>query len=175
MGDGAGHAQAVRYAADGLRGPAGRVCWPPVKIITMKTIILFIALLVLASGLAAASVTIATKAQFKGQKGLSWPDGKVLMAPDEIVFPPCIVVRTNGTYTVQSGKERQLQEGEQLGADGMLTRPDGSISLVIDHVTLSRGRVVGFKDGAAADVREPLKLGVGAIVSPDGKITLPGS
>ncbi|MST93964.1 MAG: hypothetical protein EXS33_01585 [Pedosphaera sp.] len=46
---------------------------------------------------------------------------------------------------------------------------------MIDHVTLSRGRVAVFKDSAAADVREPLKLDDGAIVSPDGKITLPGS
>lgn len=160
-------------APDDLRGWAGRVCWPPVKTCILKTAFLLLTMFLLTSRLGAESVTSATKVQFKSQKVFSWPDGKELKAPDEIILPFSIVVRTNGTFTVKGGKERTLLEGELLGADGMLTRPDGSITPVIDHLTLSRGHVVVFRDGTATELREALKLGDGSTVSPDGKFTPP--
>ena len=139
----------------------------------MKNIILFVALLVLVSALDAAPVTGVAKVQFKDKKVSSWPDGKVLMAPDEIVLPFNIVVRTNGTFTVKGGEERKMLEGEMLMSDGMLLRPDGSIALVLDHVTLSRGRVLVTRDGISTELTAAMKLGDGTTVSPDGSVTPP--
>ena len=53
----------------------------------------------------------------------------------------------------------------------MLTKPDGSITPVMDHVSLNRGRVVVSKDGDATELREVLQLGDGTTISLDGKIT----
>ncbi len=110
------------------------------------------------------------KVQFKSQKVFATPGGKVLEAPNEIALPFDIVVRTNGTFTVKGGRARQLQEGEILGRDGMLIKPDGSIIPVIDHVTMNRGKVVVFKDGAATELHQLLQLSDGTSIDPEGKI-----
>ena len=119
----------------------------------------------------AVPTNVIEKVEFKNNKVLVWPGGEVLKAPNEITLPFGIVVRTNGAFTVKGGKARALQEGDILGTDGMLIKPDGSITPVMDHVSLNRGRVVVMKDGETTELRDVLQLGDGTTVSPDGKIT----
>ena len=111
------------------------------------------------------------RVQFKADHVYVWPDGQILAAPDEVKLPFDIVVQTNGAFTVKGGKQRQLHEGESLGADGMLTKSDGTIVPVMDHVTFNRGRVVVVKDGEASELTSVLKLGDGTTIAPDGQIT----
>jgi hypothetical protein len=111
------------------------------------------------------------RVQFKGDHVYVLPGGQILEAPDEAKLPFDVVVQTNGTFTVKDGKKRQLQEGESLGADGMLTKPDGTIVPVMDYVTLSRGHVVVVKDGETSELTSVLKLGDGTAISADGQIT----
>jgi hypothetical protein len=110
------------------------------------------------------------KVHFKDNKVLIWPGGVVLEAPNEITLPFNVVIQTNGTFTVKGGKARLLQDGDVLGADGMLIKPDGSVTPVMDHVTLNRGHVVVLKDGEPAEPRDVVQLGDGTILSPDRKI-----
>jgi hypothetical protein len=124
--------------------------------------------LVLASFAGAADTV--DKVQFSGGKVLLQPGGKVLVAPNEASFPFSIVVKTNGTFTVKSGKVRSLQEGDTLGRDGMLTKADGSITPVMDHVSLNRGRVLVVRNGEASELRELLKLPDGTSIYPEGKV-----
>jgi len=140
----------------------------------MKTFVvqLFLAFFAFSVGAAALS---GEKVQFKGGKVLVWPGGEMLKSPDEVQLPFAIVIQTNGTFTVKAGKVRTLQEGDVLGADGMLVKPDGTISPVMDHVTLNRGRVMLFKDGEATELRESLQLADGTTILPEGKISPRGS
>src|SRR6185436_14897852 len=66
---------------------------------------------------------------------------------------------------------RQLLEGEILGRDGMLIKPDGSIMPVMDSVSMNRGRVMVFKDGESTELRASMQLGDGTTILPEGKIT----
>jgi hypothetical protein len=136
----------------------------------MKAIVICLGLVCLAATAAAATNAVA-KVQFKGGKVLVLPAGEILVAPNEATMPFNIVVQTNGTFTVKGGKVRSLLEGETIGSDGMLTRPDGTISPVMDHVSFNRGRVLLFKDGEATEPRQLVILGDGTSISPDGKIT----
>jgi hypothetical protein len=113
----------------------------------------------------------AEKVQFKNDRVLALPGSQVLKAPNEITLPFDIVVRTNGTFTVKGGQSRQLLEGEILGSDGMLIKPDGSIVPVIDHVTMNRGKVVLFKDGVTTEVNALLQFSDGSSIVPEGVIT----
>jgi len=133
----------------------------------------FVALfcLIFCSGAIAAPANPIQKVQFQDKKVSVWPGGQVLEAPNQLKLPFDIVVQTNGTFTVKGGKVRTMQDGESLGGDGMLTKPDGSTAPVMDHVSLNRGRVVVVKDGDATELREMLQLGDGTTISPDGKIT----
>ena len=47
---------------------------------------------------------------------------------NEIILPHNIKVMTNGAFRVQNGKERQLTDGQVVGADGILINPDGTLS-----------------------------------------------
>ncbi len=141
------------------------------RIIAMKTNVLLIAFLVSISALTAAPSSGIERVQFTKHKVVSWPGGEVLNAPNQIALPFNIVVLTNGTFMVNGGRRRALQEGEILGADGMLIKPDGSITPVIDHVTLNRGHVILFKDGEPIELNQTVQLGDGTTVAPDWKIT----
>jgi len=138
----------------------------------MKNIFRCLATLFASSlALAAAKKIDAAKVQFTGDKVLFWPGGQILTAPKEAALPFDILVQTNGTFTVNRGKPRKLTEGEILDANGMSIKPDGSVTPVMDHVTLNRGKVMVFRDGQFEELRENLTLGDGAVVTPDGKIT----
>jgi hypothetical protein len=113
------------------------------------------------------------KVQFQSGKVTVSPGARILVAPEEVTLPFSIVVKTNGTFTVKGGSPRAFQEGDSLGADGMLTRTDGSILPVFDHVCRRNGRVTVLKDGQFAVPPETLKLADGTTIAPDGKITAP--
>ena len=113
------------------------------------------------------------RVQLKDARILSWQDGQMHRPTNEVALPFGILVQTNGVFRVGGGKERTLQEGEIIGRDGMLTKPDGSITPVIDHVTMNRGRVLVVKDGESAVLTGAIKLGDGSTVYPDGTIVLP--
>lgn len=96
--------------------------------------------------------------------------GKAEPMTEEVNFPKDIKVTTNGTFTVQNGKERELTTGQRLLSDGMLISPDGSIEPVQDHVAMKRGKMLLVKDGESRPVEQPITLPDGTRVLPDGRI-----
>ncbi len=79
-----------------------------------------------------------------------------------------IQVFTNATFKVNDGKVRNLEEGQTLRSDGYMLNSDGTLVPVTDHIVMSNGRVVVFKDGEGTPITEPLKLPDGSIINPDG-------
>ena len=130
-------------------------------------------LLLLPSVPAAAPRSPIERVQLQDARVLIWQDGQRLETTNEVAMPFAILVQTNGVFTVKGGKERKLQEGQILGRDGMLTKPDGSITPVMDHVSMNRGRVVVVKDGESSVLSGVMKLGDGSTVLSDGTIVLP--
>jgi hypothetical protein len=93
---------------------------------------------------------------------------------EELTMPGEIKVFTNGTFQVKEGAFRLLKEGQVLRADGNLLNPDGSIQPVFDHIALSKGRVMMFKDGKGEVMTGPQTLADGTLINPDGSYTRPG-
>ena len=87
---------------------------------------------------------------------------------NEVALPHDIRVMTNGTFCVKNGKPRPLEDGQILGADGMLTSRDGTVRPVIDHITLLRGRPVVMKDGEESILPDNLDLPDGQRITADG-------
>jgi hypothetical protein len=87
---------------------------------------------------------------------------------NEVTMPGDIEVFTNGTFRISEGKERHLQEGQILRADGYLWNPDGSIMPVFDHIAMSKGTVMVFKDGEGEALTSTLTLPDGTGINPDG-------
>jgi hypothetical protein len=86
-----------------------------------------------------------------------------------VAFPGNIVVNTNGVFKVGSGKERKLEKGQAITADGMLHNTDGSIGPVFDHYVGRGGRVYVVRDGAApAPMTENVTFPDGSSLTPDG-------
>ncbi len=79
-----------------------------------------------------------------------------------------IKVFTNGTFSVNEGKPRQLADGQVLRPDGFLLNPDGSIVPVCDHVTMTGQTVKLYRDGEASELTSPLTLPDGSTINPDG-------
>ena len=137
----------------------------------MKFIVPSLALFCSAAVSFAAATDSFDKVQLQGGKVLTWPGAKELLAPNEATLPFEVIVKTNGTFTVQGGKVRALREGQSITKEGTLNRPDGTTQPVVNHVTLTRGQVLLVQDGEAAPAREPVKISDGTIVYPDGKVT----
>jgi hypothetical protein len=129
--------------------------------------------LLVSFSLVAAPMIGVDKVQFRDNKVFAWQNGAVVAAITEVALPFEILVQTNGVFTVKGGKERRLGEGEILGHDGMLLKPDGSILAVMDHVTMNRGQVLRSEDGEAAAPRDSIQLGDGTTLRPDRKIITP--
>lgn len=126
------------------------------------------------SGLFALEPLTATeKIQFKENKVFVWSNGRAAEAQTEVALPFGILIQTNGTFTVKGGRIRALEDGDILGRDGMLLKPDGSIGPVMDHVTMNRGQILRAEDGEAAAARDVMQLGDGTTVRPDRKIIMP--
>jgi hypothetical protein len=125
----------------------------------------------MACRLQAAPPSSVDRVEFRSGKVLVWPGGETLVAPNDARLPHNIVVLTNGAFTVAGSKPRSLAEGDVLDSAGMLTRADGAVAPVMDHVAYQRGRVVVVKDGAGGEARQPVTLGDGARIDPDGRLT----
>jgi hypothetical protein len=119
---------------------------------------------------AAAPITGADKVQLQSGKVVVMQQGKATFAKADVALPHSIVIDTNGVYTVNRGKKRQLLEGETLDRNGMLLKADGSIIPVIDHVTMNRGRVMVMKDGDLSELKDRITLGDGSVITADAYI-----
>ena len=96
--------------------------------------------------------------------------GRLTLTTNDVQVAGLALVRTNGIFTVQSGKERQLREGQIINADATLSSPDGSIMPIVDHVSVKSGRAWVVRDGNAAPVAGEFALPNGSKVTPDGNI-----
>ena len=99
--------------------------------------------------------------------------GERTLLEAEIKMPGDIEVFTNGTFRVKEGKERYLQEGQILRADGGLLNPDGSIMPVCDHIAMIKGTVMVFKDGEGQALTATLTLPDGTGINSDGSYVRP--
>jgi hypothetical protein len=123
------------------------------------------------TGAAADAVSGVTR---KGDNLFLLRDGKTAPMTEEVTLPGDIKVMTNGLFTVKSGKPRELKNGQRLGADGMLTSPDGSIEPVEDHVARKDGKLVVVRDGESRVLDRQVTLADGTQVFPNGKLLFPG-
>src|SRR5262245_42890089 len=99
--------------------------------------------------------------EFTKKKVMVKRESGVTVATNKVELPLAILVKTNGVFTVKNGKERRFREGQVLGADGMLTSPDGTVVPVIDHLVLKQGRLMQVKDGESLPVTGEVALGDG--------------
>ena len=99
--------------------------------------------------------------------------GEWTLLESRMTMPGGITVFTNGTFRVNAGKTRRLETEQILRADGMLLNPDGSVMPVFDHIVMSNGKVMVFKDGEGEALTTPLTLPDGSIINPDGSYTRP--
>lgn len=95
-------------------------------------------------------------------------EGQTLPMTNQVVLPGDIKVQTNGVFKVKDGRERQFKEGQTLDAQGNLHGADGSLSPVVDHVTMNRGRLTVVRDGEPNTPGSGVTLGNGTRVQPDG-------
>jgi hypothetical protein len=99
--------------------------------------------------------------------------GATNLLEKEISLPNEIKVMTNATFQVNGGKERKLSEGQVLGADGMLTSPNGSVEPVTDHVAIKKGRAILIRDGESSPIGGEFALGNGTRVTGDAYLIRP--
>jgi hypothetical protein len=85
-----------------------------------------------------------------------------------MTMPGGIRVFTNCTFRVNQGKARPLQEGQILRDDGFLLNSDGSVIPVRDHIVMSKGTVMVFKDGEGEALTATLTLPDGTGINLDG-------
>jgi hypothetical protein len=100
--------------------------------------------------------------------------GEWTLLESQMTMPGGIKVFTNGTFRVNDGKARHLQEGQILRPDGNLLNPDGSIMPVFDHIAMSGATVMVFKDGEGEALTDTLVLPDGTGINPDGTYARPG-
>jgi hypothetical protein len=110
----------------------------------------------------------------KGGKSFGRKAGLETELTNSVTFPSNIIVNTNATFKVGAGAERTLKEGQILSSDGRLTDVDGTIAPVVDHLTKKGAQIIVVKDGTATPLTEPITLGDGSVVSPDGYMTVKG-
>lgn len=111
-----------------------------------------------------------TSVTFKQGKVVVPKDDKVVESTNDVVVAKVVVVQTNGVFTVKRGKERQLTEGQIIGADGMLTSPDGTVVPVVDHLAVKNGRVLLVRDGVATSLTTDFTLPDRSQVTPDASV-----
>jgi hypothetical protein len=121
----------------------------------------------------AAEIPSVDHVTFKQGRILVPKDGDTVETTNDVKVAGNVLVATNGVFVVNSGKPRQLTEGQRIGADGMLASPDGTIVPVIDHLIMKANRVQIVKDGIARPLPGEFALPDGAKVTPDGTIRTP--
>src|SRR5438477_1183974 len=129
--------------------------------------------LALCLGVAAAADQTAKRAMLKEGKMMIVQDGKTIHMEKNVLLPHDIKVTTNGTFTVNNGKQRELKEGQVLDSDGMLTSPDGSVAPVLDHVAMKNGKLLLVQDGEISAVDHEIAFPDGSKVSPDNTLRSP--
>jgi hypothetical protein len=100
-------------------------------------------------------------------------NGQWTVLEDEITMAGAIKVFTNGTFQVNEGKVRHLQERQILRPDGNELNPDGSIVPVVNHIAMIGAGVVVFKDGESEALKAPLVLPDDTVINPDGNNARP--
>ncbi len=101
-------------------------------------------------------------------------NGKTSPLEDEIKLPFGVLVSTNGTFKVEKGKDRPIEEGQVVRADGNLLNADGSIQPVFDHFAIKLGKVIEVIDGQATPLAGPRNMADGSVLNPNGVQALPG-
>ena len=124
----------------------------------------------LSLGVVAAADETAERAMLKEGKMMIVQDGKTIRMEKNVALPHDIKVTTNGTFTVNNGKQRELKEGQVLDRDGMLTSPDGSVAPVLDHVAMKSGKLFIVQDGDASLVDHEIAFPDGSKVLPDSTL-----
>lgn len=105
------------------------------------------------------------KASVPGKDG-----GKLVPLDKELDLTATIKVGTNGTFTVNKGKPRELKEGQVLSKDGMLLSPDGKLEPVIDHAVMSKGKMIIYQDGTGTPLTREITLANGTRIDPSGTV-----
>lgn len=147
---------------------------PALKMLIFMKKHIFVLAVLLSSAfvaLIAAPLSGADKVQVQNGKLVVMQNGTATFAKTDVALPFAITIDTNGVYTVNRGKKRQLNEGETLDKNGMLLKSDGSITPVMDHVAMNRGRVVVMRDGELTDLKDQITLGDGSVITADAYIT----
>jgi hypothetical protein len=121
----------------------------------------------------AAEIQIVDNVTFKQGRVLVPKDGDAVETTNDVKVAGNVLVATNGVFAVNGGNPRQLAEGQRIGADGMLTSPDGTIVPVVDHLIAKGNRVQIVKDGIARPLPGEFALPDGSKVTPDGTIRAP--
>jgi hypothetical protein len=134
--------------------------------------VLMAAVLSLTVGISAASAQV-TGVRLKGGKLVLVEGGKESPLQQNVLLTDNLLVATNGTFRVGSGKERALKEGQTLNKDGLLMGTDGSITPVWDHLTMRRGALVQVKDGEVTPVTKDVTMSDGTRIGRDGTMRLP--
>lgn len=123
--------------------------------------------------LATSLVADETKAEsvlFKGSRVAARAGGKEFQPTNTVVLASEVRVGTNGSFTVATGKKRQLSEGQGIDATGMLASPDGTLVPVIDHLVMLKGMLNLVKDGESQKLSREYKLADGSVIGPDGTV-----
>lgn len=110
------------------------------------------------------------------KEGKFWvaADGTTAEISSDTKLPHEVIVKTNGVYTVNKGRERKLLEGQRINKDGSMLKPDGSIGPVYDHIAVKGGKVLLVRDGDAVALTGPMPLPNGAVLYTDSSMIKPG-
>jgi hypothetical protein len=142
---------------------------------TLRGLVIIPFFLAANAGLLCAQPSFSTEgATCRTNRTLLQQDRELALLETEMTMPGGIEVFTNGTFRVNNGKARQLQEGQLLRPDGNLLNPDGSISPVFDHIAMIGPSVMVFKDGDGEALTDTLVLPDGTGINPDGTYVRPG-
>ncbi len=133
-------------------------------------VILLAAFLLFHSSFAAEQEESAERVMLTEGKMMVLQGGKTVKMEKSVRLPHEIRVTTNGTFTVNNGKKRQLKEGEVLDSDGMLTGPGGSVAPVLDHVAMKNGKLLLVQDGEASAVDHEIAFPDGSKLLPDNTL-----
>jgi hypothetical protein len=99
--------------------------------------------------------------------------GQLEVLADSLKLPFDVEVDANGNFKVANGKERKLEAGQVIRSDGWLSKPDGSVQPVFDHVAMKAGRVIVVRDGQGAPLTESMTFSNNLRVTPDGSCVYP--
>src|SRR6266568_8323977 len=103
------------------------------------------------------------------REGQLWVAQGANIAPltNSLELPFQITVNTNGTFQVGSHPPRPFDEGEALGADGMLLDPNGKLEPVMDHFALTAGKTVLSVNDDKDAVMQDIHLGPDKLLTTD--------